>query len=150
MVTIAYLGSSTVDTSDPDFTWNTEESASCTASAVEEISSDGTTVELRSPLLGDIRTPHAKALYRRSRSQILFGFKYTSEYQTLRLQFANIKRSTVQGLLALMKAAAGQPLTLTLDDATVWVGYLMNDPFETIQVGKQNSSFELHFEGIKQ
>lgn len=105
------------------------------------------TVTLRSPFLGDERHINLHAVYRRSRSSLIFGYKRTPETQTLRLRYADMNRQTIN-LLRAFQIAAIRPVIITLDNGDQWQGDIMND-FKSAHVGNINSPFELIFEGVK-
>lgn len=119
---------------------------------------NASTVTFRSPALGDIRKPYSRGLIKRSRDTTLYGYLYRSPNHKLTLKFGDIRRTlcnvsttnltnTIASILTFLKSSVGHAVTMTLDDATVWHGYILNETFETTEVGRFNSTFELHFEG---
>lgn len=111
------------------------------------LDSAAATITIRSPLIGDERKIRLNAVYRRSRSGLIYGYKRTPEIQSLTLRYQDMNRPTINIIRAFIIAAV-RPITLTLDNGDAWVGDILND-FTTAHASHANSPFTLLFEGVK-
>lgn len=106
--------------------------------------------EFRKPDFGDKNTIDSTRINRRSRGGDLHISRasYWPETETLSLSFSYLKQEEVDWLLNFMKLTLGKKCQYLNYDNVLWEGFIMNPQTEARQLGRNNFSIDIDFEGV--